>query len=169
MSIKTAIPSVDATPIKNVYLSIIADYNLKTAICELIDNSIDAWRASHRADALQIKIEIDEDQQTIKITDNAGGVPLKDLKVLVSPGASLGPEIDRPIGAFGVGSKRAVVALAELIWITTRYKAEVTHRLEYDDEWIHDPSSDWSVGVYCTGHSGRINDYRVEQTQNQGK
>lgn len=38
---KTEIDTIDGTPSKRIYRSIIADYDLNTAICELIDNSID--------------------------------------------------------------------------------------------------------------------------------
>lgn len=145
---KTPISGTDATPIKSVYLSIIADYDLKSAVCELIDNGIDAWRAANRNDALEISVKIDTDQQTIKIIDNAGGVGKDDLKALVSPGSAVSTQIDDSIGIFGVGSKRSVVALAELIWITTRFKDEATYRLEYDDDWIHDPESNWDVPTF---------------------
>lgn len=139
---------IDATPIKHVYLSIINDYDLKTALCELIDNSIDAWRAAQRSDALNIRIAFDLDQQTIHISDNAGGVGRDDLNVLVSPGAASSSSLDDPIGVFGVGSKRSVVALAQNIRITTRNQALKTHRVEYDDEWIQDSSSDWHIPAY---------------------
>lgn len=143
----TPTTSIDATPIKSVYLSIISDYDLRTAICELIDNSIDAWRAAKRSDALEVKINIDVDQQSLNIIDNAGGVSKSDLKVLVSPGSSSETPVPDPIGVFGVGSKRSVVALAERIRITTRHKNEVTHRVQYDDDWIQDPESDWTLQV----------------------
>jgi hypothetical protein len=148
MTWKKLIDPVDATPIKNVYLSIINDYDLETALCELIDNSIDAWRSSQRSDALEIRIVFDTEQQTVLIEDNAGGVRRKDLKVLVSPGAASPTTVQDPIGVFGVGSKRSVVALAERVRITTRWGNLKTHRLEYDDEWIQDASSDWHLPAY---------------------
>ena len=148
VSLKTPIHDIDATPLKSVYLSIIADYDLKWAICELIDNAIDAWRAARRSDALDIKISIDTDQKTIRISDNAGGVKKDDLKVLVSPGAAAQSTLDDSIGFFGVGSKRSVVALAEQIWITTRHKTGSSYRIEYDDEWIHDAASEWRVPAF---------------------
>ena len=37
---KKQIDTVDATPSKRLYLSIIADYDLNKAICELIDNAL---------------------------------------------------------------------------------------------------------------------------------
>lgn len=34
---------IDATPQKRLFLSIIADYDINTAVCDLIDNAIDHW------------------------------------------------------------------------------------------------------------------------------
>ncbi len=42
MSFSIEIETIDATPNKRIYRSIIADYDLKTAICELVDNALDA-------------------------------------------------------------------------------------------------------------------------------
>jgi hypothetical protein len=159
MTWKKLIEPIDATPIKNVYLSIIHDYDLKTALCELIDNSIDAWRDAKRSDALEIRVAFDLDQQTILTADNAGGVTREDLKVLVSPGAAAPSSVPDPIGVFGVGSKRSVVALAERIRITTRCGNLKTHRIEYDDEWIQDASSDWHLPAY------EVDDIAIDSTQ----
>lgn len=159
MTLKKPIEPIDATPIKNVFLSIIHDYDLKTALCELIDNSIDAWRDSQRSDALEIRMTFDLDQQTILTRDNAGGVKRENLRVLVSPGAAAPSNVPDPIGVFGVGSKRSVVALAERIRITTRYGDQKTHRIEYDDEWIQDASSDWHLPAY------EVDDIAIDSTE----
>jgi Histidine kinase-, DNA gyrase B-, and HSP90-like ATPase len=151
MSTKTPIPDIDATPVKRLFLSIIADYNLKTAICELIDNAIDAWRSSARNDTLQVLINIDVDQQSIAIQDNACGVAGDELRILVAPGETASKGIDDGIGIFGVGSKRSVVALAQDVSITTRYENERTHRIEFDDEWIND-AGDWKLPAFEVSH-----------------
>lgn len=145
---KKFIEQVDATPIKNIYLSIIHDYDLKSALSELIDNAIDAWRATGRQDALEIDLSLDTEQQTITIRDNAGGVPKHDLHVLVSPGSASPTPINDPIGIFGVGSKRSVVALAGRIEISTRKGNEPTYHIEYDDAWINDDSGEWLLPVF---------------------
>lgn len=134
---------IDATPSKRIYLSIINDYSLETAICELIDNAIDVWTITTGGPDLLIGVDIDLDQQKISIRDNAGGVKESELKKLISPGESTITGGDATIGIFGVGSKRAVVALAQLVRITTRYHKEKTCRVEYDDDWLKDP--DWNL------------------------
>lgn len=35
--------TLDGTPEKRMYWSIIGDYDIKIGICELIDNAIDLW------------------------------------------------------------------------------------------------------------------------------
>jgi len=140
---KEEIDLIDATPSKRIYRSIIADYGLNTAICELIDNAIDVKSLQSGGPNLVIAVDIDLDQQRIILKDNAGGVKESELKKLISPGESTMSGLDESIGIFGVGSKRAVVALSQLVRITTRYHKEQTFRLEYDDDWLS--NSDWSL------------------------
>ena len=70
---------------------------------------------------MQVDVTIDLTQRNILIKDTAGGVAEGALKKLISPGETSLMGDTASIGIFGVGSKRAVVALAELIQITTRY------------------------------------------------
>ena len=42
---KRAAGNIDTTPSKKTYFSIIADYSLRTGICEPVDNAIDQWCA----------------------------------------------------------------------------------------------------------------------------
>lgn len=135
---------IDATPTKRLYRSIIVDYGLETATAELVDNAIDAWLRSPGGPDLVVKIDIDVDQQTMLITDNAGGVPESDLRRLISPGATSSDGANEIIGIFGVGSKRAVVALSQDIKITTRHHKKATYRLRYDDDWLKNSDS-WEV------------------------
>jgi hypothetical protein len=129
---------IDATPTKRIYLNIIADYDLPTAICELIDNALDA----KSRDAVTVNVQVDTDQQSIKVVDQSGGVPEDELRKLVTPGESSMTGEDPTIGIFGVGSKRSVIALAQHVRIRTRYKNLQTFRIEYDDEWIR-KENDW--------------------------
>ncbi|MBU0621286.1 MAG: ATP-binding protein [Gammaproteobacteria bacterium] len=108
--------TLDATPEKRLFLSIISEYDLKRSVCELIDNAIDLWSKTKRAD-LVININADERQQSISIEDNAGGIEESKLDHIVSPGKTSNDIHDDVIGYFGVGSKRAVIALAQDIAI----------------------------------------------------
>jgi sensor histidine kinase regulating citrate/malate metabolism len=123
---KKEVDMVNAVPSKRLFLSIIADYNLNRSICELVDNAIDIWIKSEEKKSIEIKVDLDLNQQTIFISDNSGGVKKSDLHLIVGPGQTSNLSADETIGIFGVGTKRAVVALAQDIKITTRYKRNKT-------------------------------------------
>lgn len=128
--------TIEAVPSKRMYRSIIADYNPKLALCELVDNSIDLWTREGKIRYLQIEVDINTDQQSIRITDNAGGIKEDDIRLIIAPGSSSANSDSETIGVFGVGSKRAVIALAQDIKILSRYKNENTLVIEYDDNWF---------------------------------
>jgi hypothetical protein len=138
--------NIDATPSKKIYSSIIADYSLRTGICELVDNAIDQWARNGRAGGLNISVAIELGQQSITVEDNAGGVERDALGVMVTPGSGLGTGTEETIGIFGVGTKRAVVALAQHVRIRTRRGNGKTYLVEYDDHWLED--STWDLPVY---------------------
>lgn len=144
---KTKVETLDAIPSKRLFLSIIADYDLNRAVCELIDNALDSWVKEGKAKPLKVEIDLDENQQSIFIRDNAGGVKRDDMKVIVGPGQTTNLPTDPVIGIFGVGTKRAVVALAQDIKITTRYYKEGTYQVEFDDSWINSDES-WKLPLY---------------------
>lgn len=137
---------IDATPTKNIYQSIIADYDLKLGICELIDNVIDHQKREKLNKKVVVRIDFDIEAAIIKFIDNAGGVKKDNLAVLVSPGQSENTMNDSTIGLFGVGSKRAAVALAKSVKIKSRFDNQSTYQFEYDDEWIGD--SDWFIEIF---------------------
>lgn len=144
---KKDVGTIDAMPSKRLYLSIIADYDLNRSICELIDNALDIWIKAGKINTLKIQIDFDKNQQTICISDNAGGVKKDNLRVIVGPGQSTNDPSDEVIGIFGVGAKRAVVALAQDIKIITRYGKDKTYLLEFDDSWLKTDEK-WILNLY---------------------
>lgn len=143
---KKLIDSLDATPQKRLVLSIVSDYDLQKSICELIDNALDIWIKNRKNNKLIVDLKFDLQQQTISIQDNAGGVSENDLGVLISPGATTNRLDDFTIGIFGVGTKRAVIALAQDIKITSRHKKSKTYCIEFDDNWLKDDN--WHLPYY---------------------
>jgi hypothetical protein len=116
---KTELGPIDGTPEKRVFLSIIADYDLKTGLCELVDNALDLWLLGGRKQPLNIDVLLDTDRQLISVHDDAGGVRERDLHFLIAPGGSRNDPDAEVIGIFGVGSKRAGIALGERVEIRT--------------------------------------------------
>ena len=143
---KKEIETLDATPTKRLFLSIIADYDLNRSISEFVDNGLDVWARGGRTRELTIKIVLDDVQQTITVEDNAGGVARSDLRYIVGPGQTGTNPTDEPIGIFGVGTKRGVVALAQDITIKSRHADQPTYQVEFDDIWLQD--DDWTLAVY---------------------
>lgn len=136
---------ISAVPSKRIYRSIISDYGLKTSICELIDNAYDAWYSSGENGDLNIEVKVDFEPQIVFFKDNSGGVEKDDLRKLVSPGESSISGEDTTIGVFGIGCKRAAVAIANHVRITTRKGKKKTYRIFFDDEWLR--SDSWDLPV----------------------
>src|SRR5438552_3952333 len=127
---KTQMGMIDGTPVKRMFWSIISDYDLKTGICELVDNALDLWMQGQRQQPLKITIHLDVDRQLISVTDNAGGLEQQDLPLLAVPGGSRNDPEAELIGIFGVGGKRAAVALGEQVEIRTRFRSERTFEID---------------------------------------
>jgi hypothetical protein len=79
--------NIDATPSKNIYSPIIADYSLGLGICELVDNAIDQWARDGRAGNLIVSVAIELGLQPIAVEGNGGGVKNDQLSVMVTPGS----------------------------------------------------------------------------------
>ncbi len=143
---KEQIDVIRATPSKRLFLSIIADYDLLRSICELVDNGLDVWVRGGKSERLQIDIRLNEDQQTIVVEDNAGGLEHSELRNIVGPGHSGSSPDDEVIGIFGVGTKRAVVALAQEVRIRTRSATSDGFEIGFDDDWLSEES--WDLPLF---------------------
>jgi hypothetical protein len=143
---KTEIGPIDGTPEKRMFLSIISDYDLKTGLCELIDNAIDLWMRDARREPLRITITLDADRQLIIVQDDAGGVQHDELRLLIAPGGSRNNPDEEVIGIFGVGGKRASIALGEHVEIKTRYKKKDTYQVDITKDWLE--TDDWEMPAY---------------------
>lgn len=143
---KSEIGPIDGTPEKRMFWSIISDYDLKTGICELIDNAIDFWMNGRQQGPLKVEIDLDANRQLISVIDNAGGVTREDLRLLVAPGGSKNEPGAEVIGIFGVGSKRAGIALGEQVEIKTRFGNAQSLEIDITSDWLE--SDDWELAAY---------------------
>ncbi len=143
---KKEVGQLDAIPSKRLFSSIISDYDLNRSVCELVDNAIDTWVRNGKQGSLEIDLDLDTSQQTISVSDNAGGLKESELKFMIAPGHTGNTSYDETIGIFGVGTKRAVVALAQDIKIKTRYFNENTFSIEFDESWLE--TEDWDLNYY---------------------
>lgn len=138
---------LDGTPDKRMFWSIISDYDVKTALCELIDNAIDQWMSKSPRQSLSIELMLDAERQLISVKDNAGGVGQGDLRMLIAPGSSRNDPDAETIGIFGIGSKRAVVALAENVVIKTHLRGERAYQIDITSDWLESP--EWEIPAYA--------------------
>lgn len=143
---KRKISSQDATPPKEIYRSIIADYTLILGICELVDNAIDIWHRKGTKHDLNISIELNNEFQRITVEDNAGGISEEEIIYFMSPGRTSNIGTDDTIGIFGVGSKRALVALAQNIKVRSRSNLNKTIEVGIDESWLKEEN--WLFDVF---------------------
>ena len=139
------IKTLNAVPPKEIFRSIISDYNIKLGACELIDNALDIWTKTGEQKELLINIDLDLEQQKITVTDNAGGMSEEEILFFISPGRTGNVGNEETIGIFGVGSKRAVVALAENVKMTTRRASGKTCQIAFDQQWLDEDS--WFIDL----------------------
>ncbi|MGJ4907829.1 ATP-binding protein [Bradyrhizobium sp. HKCCYLS2033] len=144
--IKRELGPIDGTPEKRMFWSIISDYDLKTGLCELIDNALDIWLRSSRSKVPKILIQLDTERQIISVQDDVGGVKFEDLHLLLAPGGSKNDPASEVIGIFGVGSKRAGIALGEQVDIRTRFRSGQSLELNITREWLE--NEDWKLAAY---------------------
>ena len=144
---KVQLAAIDGTPKKRLFMSIISDYDLTTGLCELVDNAFDLWMTNDRKPTdLKIEITLNWSRQLIEVRDNAGGVKQSELELLVAPGATRNDLGHETIGTFGVGGKRAAVALGEQVEIRTRAKGDKSLQLDITAAWL--ATEDWDLAPY---------------------
>ena len=146
---KRELGQLEAVPSKRLFQSIIADYDLNRSVCELMDNVLDIWQIQGKSSQLSVDIGLDTTQQIIRFEDNAGGVAEDDLSLLVAPGLTKIDEKMETIGYFGVGTKRAIVALSQDAKIKTRpRRGKTTYLIEVEESWLKNDA--WDLPYYET-------------------
>jgi hypothetical protein len=145
---------IHASPTKDLVLEMLTrDVQLVPAIVDLVDNSVDGaigLRPTRKGDearfaGLYVRISLDE--KRFQITDNCGGIPLKlatdyAFRFGRRKGGTASAGSTHPLGAFGVGMKRALFKMGRMITISTtalheRYKIIINLEkwMTKDDDW----------------------------------
>jgi hypothetical protein len=149
MAEKGDVPETEAlhlTPSKETYHSIQSDVSPIGAVKELIDNAIDNWERVHgRQSDLEIDITFDPSEDVFEIKDNSGGLEEDQIGKLFALGESTKDEVNTPIGAYGVGAKKAIVKLGRDAELRSRYeRQEYGYGFNITEEWIQTPD-EWEV------------------------
>lgn len=141
--------TVDASPTKEFFVEMLTrDVRLAMAILDLVDNSIDGalrMRKGGSFKGLEVKIKFDKEQFTIR--DNCGGIPLGLAKEYAFRFGrpTTAPKVDRSVGRFGVGMKRALFKLGRLFEVATRTE-DVDYKITIDvGRWLARESWDFEI------------------------
>lgn len=103
---------IDITPNKAKFLESLktgAGYSFETAVCDIIDNSIDA-----SASAISIKFSMNP--LTLTIEDNGIGMSLQGIQEALKYG-SISDKEDKQLGKFGFGLKSATFSQANILTV----------------------------------------------------
>lgn len=152
-------------PTKEALTALKSDVTLESAILELCDNALDAWkRATDRTDEARIDISIEEgDSQTqLIIRDDTGGVTREEAAMLFGLGRTA-KQNDGSIGTFGVGAKKSLVNLGVPFSIRSHHPGdEQGWRYRIDEDWFED-DHDWSVPLHTdTEIKPEVTEIRIE-------
>lgn len=139
--------TIELTPSKETYRAIEADVDITVAFQELIDNAIDnAIRQNHDSVCVDIERKKFDDEWTLVVRDDSGGIQKDELSMLFALGESRKEDIKGSIGAFGIGAKKALMRLGDTFTIVSRHEDSTGPAWGYtiDDEWI-ESDDDWAV------------------------
>lgn len=161
---------VNANPTKEFFISMLTrDVDIKAAILELIDNSIDgAKRLRPNGDYSGLYIKIKYDKSSFSIVDNCGGISIKTAtETAFRFGRSVQEKNEKDqqfTGVFGIGMKRSLFRLGKFFEVESRTEKEY-FKLSVDvDEWVKDTSTDWS---FSFSEVKNEMDNKVEETGTQ--
>lgn len=137
-------------PTKEALTALKSDVTLESAILELCDNALDAWKRTndqHGSARIDIDIDTTGEQTTLIIRDDTGGVPREEAAMLFGLGRTA-KQNNGSIGTFGVGAKKSLVNLGIPFTIRSRdNNVAEGWRFRIDESWFED-DEDWSVPLH---------------------
>lgn len=136
---------IDAEPTKAFFVDIlIRDIPLEQAVLDLVDNSVDgAKRQGASFEGREVAIELSAEK--FRIVDNCGGFDKEEARKHAFRFGRVPHKdaIERPIGQFGVGMKRALFKFGRHFVVSSATSAE-SWAVDVDvDKWESDPAIGW--------------------------
>jgi hypothetical protein len=143
-------------PTKRFFVSMLTrDIELKDAILDLIDNSVDGATRRlkgkiKKADAYDgFEARITVSAKSFDISDNCGGIPkdaIKDAFLLGRPRVEKDKGIPT-IGVYGIGMKRAIFKIGEEAEVES-YADDGAFAVSYTSDWLDPESEDWDLPIH---------------------
>ncbi|MCT4628292.1 ATP-binding protein [Winogradskyella sp.] len=124
-------------------------YNLRTAIADIIDNSISA-----KAENIWIEYKWDGADSWVTITDDGLGMKLDELKLAMTPG-SRDPKDDREehdLGRFGLGLKTSSFSQCKRLTVATKSEGFKVINRCWDLDYVN-KTKKWSLLDYLSDKS----------------
>ena len=124
-------------------------YNLRTAIADIIDNSISA-----KAENIWIEYKWDGAESWVTITDDGEGMNLDGLKLAMTPG-SKDPKDDRDehdLGRFGLGLKTSSFSQCKRLTVATKSEGFNVINRCWDLDYVNETKK-WSLLDYISDKS----------------
>lgn len=131
-------------------------YNLRTAIADIIDNSISA-----KAENIWIEYKWDGAESWVTITDDGTGMNLEELKLAMTPG-SKDPKDDRDehdLGRFGLGLKTSSFSQCKRLTVATKREGFKVINRCWDLDYVNETKK-WSLLDFISDKSlaGKLDD-----------
>lgn len=139
---------VNAAPEKRFFISmLVKDIELVPAVIDLVDNSVDAARASRGTTHYEgLKVDLIANAEGFSVSDNCGGLEAtlaRDYAFRFGRPEDFEP-VPSSVGQFGVGMKRALFKLGSRFTVVSA-AARSSFRLEVDvEEWASIDEPDWN-------------------------
>ncbi|WP_243042477.1 ATP-binding protein [Dyella sedimenti] len=142
-------------PTKRFFVSMLTrDIELKDAILDLIDNSVDGATRQlkgkvSKANAYKgYETRLSLSSKSFDIADNCGGIPKEAVKDAFLLGR---PKIDKDqgiptIGMYGIGMKRAIFKIGREAEVESRAD-DGAFAVSYTTDWLNPESEDWDLPI----------------------
>ena len=154
----------DASPTKAFFVRMLTrDITLDDCILDLVNNSIDsAWDLSGERPSELIadeklspySIDITVGRTSFRIVDNCGGITFEDAQnyAFTFGRKETQPPEDYTVGVYGIGMKRAVFKMGNLIRVVSTYRDQNNQSAGFVvpinvDEWARDSSEPWDFDI----------------------
>lgn len=147
--------TIQAFPLKELFIDTLTrDVKVSTCILDLIDNSVDSYIRHKIEDRRTIDIELSS--ESFRIKDTCGGIEKDRLEHEVFKFGSVLKGNLATLGIYGIGLKRSIFKLGNLISIKTDDGHNYCEKESFDvAAWKQDSTPPWTI-PYSYGES-RLN------------